>query len=78
MQKTFDIIRRWVVPLLSLVATAILPISSPWLWLIWGIAFVAVLEGGCSASLMLRPALWIGAHATVIMLTMLLGAIHEQ
>lgn len=64
--KAFRIIRFLIVPLLSLVATFLIPISSPILLLIWGIAFVAVCEGGPSTAGLVRPAFWIGLHILLV------------
>lgn len=62
------IFRFWLLPVLSLVATFFVPISTPALWLLWGITFVALCEQSCSAWSMGRPAFWVGLHMIPIFL----------
>lgn len=65
-ESAWSAIRFLVVPLLSLAATALLPISSPFLWIIWGVAFISVCGGGTSTVAMIRPAFWVGLHVALI------------
>lgn len=62
------IIRFWVIPLISLIATFLVPANTCWLWLLWGIAFVSTIECSCSSWAMGRPAFWVGLHLLPIFL----------
>lgn len=55
-------IRFIVIPIFSLVCTFFFPITSPYLWALWVVAFISVCEWDCSTWAMARPAFWAGLH----------------
>lgn len=61
-------IRFWVIPLISLIVTFFVPTSNPWLWLLWGVAFISTTEVSCSSWAMGRPTFWVGLHLLPIFL----------
>ena len=66
LNSLWRIVRFLIVPLLSLAATSLIPISSPILWLIWVLSFISVCEGGTSTAAMIRPATWLGTHLLLV------------
>ena len=71
MDKFWNIMRFFIIPLLSVAATALfLTYGVSWYWLIpiWIAAFAAVCENGCSAASYVRLGAWVGVHLTVFVL----------
>lgn len=64
----YHFIRFWIIPLVSLSFTFLVPASTPWLWVLWGVAFCATLEISCSSWSMARPVFWVGLHMLPIFL----------
>lgn len=74
MENFWSIIRFWIIPLVSVAATALcLYYAVAWYWMlpVWIGAFAAVCEGGPSQAAMMRPGFWVGIHLTVYVLMQL-------